>query len=174
MPLDHYINLSNYEEFINELSVVHSTESDKWIHVVTNPNSIIRYPVDILFKKNEQAAFQIEENKAIYDISLPKNCDYVVGISQYGTNPRYPYRVLCNGETLSSHTDRYVLVACPYTEIKIRLYFDIDQIPEVFGIRYQANIFSDSEIHRRLLSSNFDLDGVKYREGCILIDPRTN
>lgn len=174
MPLDHYINLSNYEEFINELNVVHSTESDKWIHVVTNPNSIICYPVDILFKKNEQAAFQIEGGKVIYDISLPKNCDYVTGIRQYETNSRYLYRVLCNDQILGSHTDRYVLVACPYTEIKIRLYFDIDRIPEIFGIRYRANIFSDVEIHKRLLSSNFDLDGVKYREGCILVDSRIN
>lgn len=175
MPLDHYTNLSDYTKLIQDIKKIQSTESNKWIDTVTNADSIIQYPVEMLFQKNEQSAFQIIDGKAIYDIVLPKNCDYIDSIrsvQQHGTDNNCSYQVLCNNEILQSWTDRFVLAACPYTEIKIRLFFERDQIPENFGITYIGNIFSDVNIHKLLSYSNFDLDRVKYRNGCILTDPR--
>lgn len=106
-------------------------------------------------------------------MTLPKTCDFIESIRQYGVENNCSYKIVCNNEVLQVWTDRFVPIACPYTDIKIRLFFEKDNIPEIFGITYIANVFSDTNIYKFLSTSNFDLDDIKYRNGCILVDPRS-
>ena len=71
-------------------------------------------------------------NVVMFNIILPRNCDYINTIRPY--NPRYSYGILCIEELLPFLIDKFVLVACPYTKIKVRLLFDRDNIPNKFGI----------------------------------------
>lgn len=64
-----YTNLSNFNEFIQNLTKIQSTESNKWIDTIANPKCIIQYPVEIIFQKNVQAAFQVIYENFVYDIT---------------------------------------------------------------------------------------------------------
>ena len=64
MSLDYYINLSNYEEFINELNVVHSTESDKQVSKKQEKNwkfrlECLRIQVEYWIKNKSEKTIEV-------------------------------------------------------------------------------------------------------------------
>ena len=124
---------------------------------------IIKYTIEDQSKISNLPAIGFEDDFYFFDYEISKRHDAIANIK---VESSCKIKLLFDGYTVDI-PDNYYLYNClfEFTRIHIRIYFDKNQIVDVFKISYDDYIFN-SDLRRILSSKNYN-DSTEWLEDII-------
>lgn len=163
--MNFWTNLEDLQN-LEDLEIIESSKENALLNSVINPNSLISFPINMNFETNNIAAFQISGDKKFIDIPLTGLGEVDI-ISDIYTMNVSRMELLLNDQVVTM-PDRLIKCAIPYVEIKLRLFFNKDQIPTKFSIHYIGYMISNHDLRRKIISNRFIDCELKYSDGIII------
>lgn len=160
-----------FDELIGQdYKIYQSTKDDALVDSVKYKENydVTSFFVENNYETNNIALFSLyNENLKFIDIPIQES--YADIINNIKTKNVKKFQILLNGKTLNNYVPcRIIKCSSMYTEIKIRLFFDKEEIPKNFSISYNVYIINDLEIRKEIIMSNFIDDRLKYSNGVII------
>ena len=154
---------------LDKLEIIESTRENVMLNCVLHPNSLIYFPVETKYEINNIALFKIsKEDERYIDIPIKtSDIDVIGNIHVINVNKT---KLLLNESILDEYPERFIKCCMPYVEIKVRIYFKKDNIPEQFIIRFDAYTIGDGEMRRKLMYSSFTDGVITYMDGMIKLN----
>ena len=152
---------------IDGIDIIKSTQENSLIDSVKNPKSIISFPVIKKYEINNIELFQIY-NDTLKFIDIPINESMVDIISDIQTTNVYKKLLLLNGICLTWIPERIIKCSGMYTEVKLRLFFYRNSIPDDFTISFIGYLIGDNETRQKIMRSSFIDNGLVYTNGMIM------
>lgn len=146
-----------------EIKDVKSKE-DAYNGLAENPESILKYRLEREFLTNNFSLFEVSGDFVFQDIKLHRDADI---LNNFSFKNIHHFDFVSNGTVLKRFPEDVVIVAMPYSEAHVRLYFKRDDIPASFKMSYTC-LYVPAEQRNELLKYSVITPYHKYSGGVIV------
>lgn len=133
-----------------------------FISLVESPDSISKFRLEREFLTNNFSLFEVSGDFVFQDIKLSTDADI---LSNFCFENVHHFDFVSNGIVLKHFPKDVVIVAMPYSEPHVRLYFKRDDIPASFKMSYDCLFVHTNK--RQKLRSGVMTTHHKYSDGVI-------